>query len=116
MDGGAIASQLDGGVVAVFRREKLLFSARDDKGESPLGKGEQAWICAADIGVWIVRLDKRGGKLLTHPFGSRGGDVELDTQANDPVVAASPDGQTAYAAWEHGSGGQIRLARLRAER
>ncbi len=114
MDGGAIAALTDGAVLAVYRREKELYSSRGEKAESRLGKGEQAWVCGTEIGIWVVWLEKRGGKLLTHPFGGRE-DVELDSQANDPVVASSPDGMTAYAAWERSSGGLIRLARLRNE-
>jgi hypothetical protein len=110
MDGGALAVSADGKLSAVWRRERSVFSASDASSETLIGTGEQPWIAGGAL-AW---LEKRGSKLLVLLPGAQEPQT-LDSSANDPVLAARPDGKGAlYAAWETGEGDatQIRLERL----
>lgn len=110
MDGGALALAADGRMLTVWRRDTQVFSATDGSAETLIGAGEQPWIAGSTI-VW---LEKRGGKLFALAANSKVPEM-LAADANDPVIAASPDGKSVlYAAWETGSGdeSQIQLARL----
>jgi hypothetical protein len=110
MDGGALALSADAKLTAVWRRERSVFTATDASSEVLIGTGEQPWIAGSAL-VW---LEKRGGKLFVLLPGAKEPQT-LDSAANDPVLAAQPDGKGAlYAAWETGEGDatQIRLARL----
>jgi len=109
MDGGALVD-LGGKVTAVWRREKSIYLASDAASETLVGTGEQPWIAGGTV-VW---LEKRGGKLFTLAPGAKQQET-LAEFANEPVIAASPDGKSfLYAVWEMGEGDQsyVRLIRL----
>jgi hypothetical protein len=109
MDGGALAES-GGQVTAVWRRETSVYLSGGGTDERLVGSGQQPWIAGAAV-VW---LEKRGGRLLMLAPGAKD-PATLADSANDPVIAASPDGKgTLYAAWETGEGEetQIRLERL----
>ena len=109
MDGGALAD-LGGKLTGVWRREGSIYLAGDSALERRIGAGEQAWIAGGTI-VW---LEKRGARLFALLPGAKEPQT-LAESANDPVIAAPPDGKGAlYAAWETGEGDAtvIRLERL----
>jgi len=109
MDGGALAD-LDGKLMTVWRREKDVYLASDATSETLLGAGEQPWIAGGTV-VW---LEKRGGKIFSLAPGAKEPET-LGTFANEPMIAASPDGKSfVYAVWEMGEGEDthIQLVRL----
>jgi hypothetical protein len=110
MDGGALAPDAEGKLVSAWRRDTNVYLAKDGKDERLIGSGEQPWIAAGSV-VW---LEKRGAKLLWLAPGAKDPET-LAESANDPVIAAQPDGKgPLYAAWETGAGdaSEIKLARL----
>jgi hypothetical protein len=110
MDGGALAPNGEGRMLAVWRREGQVFTALDGASETSIGAGEQPWLAAGTV-VWI---EKRGGPLFALAPGAKEPQT-LAAAANDPVIACRPDGKgPLYVAWETGArdATEIRLARL----
>jgi hypothetical protein len=107
MDGGAIAANTAGELVAVWRRDRDICLVRTSLAiERRLGTGEQPWIAVDKSGIYAVWLEKLGGKLwLTGEADDR--PTKLADAANFPVVAASPTGQgPVVVAWEAEEQGQ----------
>jgi hypothetical protein len=101
MDGGAITSRL-GRTTAVWRRESRIYRTDLTGPEILLGDGEQPWIAASPTGPFVVWLRKRGGPLVLRAPGSDT-PIELDREANDPVIVSPSDGSgLVIAAWESG--------------
>jgi hypothetical protein len=109
MDGGAIAVGNDGEVSTIWRREKTVFLDGNSASENNLGGGEQPWIAATSDGPYTVWLKKRGEALLLRAPGNAS-PTELSPHANDPVIAAGPQGRgPVVAAWESRDGSKYTL-------
>ena len=109
MDGGALALDTEGKLVSAWRRETSVYLS-SGADERLVGNGEQPWTAAGAI-VW---LEKRNARLFALLPGAKDAETLADS-ANDPVIAAGPDGKgPLYVAWETGSAdsSEIRLARL----
>ncbi len=105
MDGGALAVDSKGQIQAIWRRENSIFLSDLDGGkEQEIGKGVQPWMS----GDWVVWLERRGGKLRAVKIGSEW-IIEMDAQADDPVVAVAITRPMAF--WA--SGGKVMGAELR---
>lgn len=101
MDGGGIAAGNNNLVYSVWRRENTVFLCKPGGvEEQPVGEGEQPGIACADLGPFVIWLQHRGGTaILRRPDVSK---VEqLTAHANDPVIAASSDGELIGVAWEN---------------
>lgn len=99
MDGGAIAVH-GGRVSTAWRRERNVIATFGDDGtEVQLGDGEQPWIASTAKGCVVAWIRGRSGELLVHREGDARPTV-LSSTANDPVVAAAPNGSNAVVAWE----------------
>jgi hypothetical protein len=115
MDGGAVTTRL-GRTTAVWRRESKIYRSDLAGPEVLLGEGEQPWIAASPTGPFVVWLRKRGGPLVLREPGSDA-PIELDREANDPVIVAPSDGSgLVIAAWESGEAShpKIVVARISA--
>jgi hypothetical protein len=112
MDGGALVSTL-GRTLSVWRRQDKIYRAEMTGDEVSLGDGEQPWIAMGPVGLCVVWLRKRGGPLLLWWKG-RDLPLEIDSAANDPVVA-SPESHSGpvIAAWESGAGDHTRIVAAR---
>ncbi|MFM7132479.1 MAG: exo-alpha-sialidase [bacterium] len=104
MDGGAIAVTDADHVESVWMRAGSVFTARPESSEKLLGRGVQAWNTPSAAGVYNIWLEKRPGRLMLLPPGSKKPETLAD-EANDPVIVAShgSDGFV-VAAWEAKSG------------
>jgi hypothetical protein len=92
MDGGDIAANSNGDLLAVWRHDRSIYSAGHGlKPEKFLGRGEQPSIVAASDGYFISWVDRRGGELLLLRPASLN-TVTIATKASDPVLAASVTG------------------------
>ncbi len=107
MDGGAVAVGPDGRVETVWMRSGAMFAAKPGEEERPLGRGVQGWTAFAADGPFSVWLEKRPGKLLAL-LGDSSSPLILAERANDPVVAAAPNGRgPVVATWEAKEDGGI---------
>jgi hypothetical protein len=110
MDGGYLAVTPQGDVFTAWRREGDVFLTTSHvANEQRLGAGQQPWIATDARGPFVVWLEERTGRVLLKKPGEANV-VELATKANDPVIAASPDGQgPVVAAWESRQGDQTTI-------
>lgn len=107
MDGGAVAAGPDGRVETVWMRAGAMFAAKPGEAERSLGRGVQGWAAFGADGPCSVWLEERPGKLLAlMPAASS--PLTLAERANDPVVAAAPNGRgPVVVAWEDKADGGI---------
>ncbi|QEG41305.1 sialidase family protein [Roseimaritima ulvae] len=93
MDGGDIATNSNGDLLTVWRRDRSLYSAGVGlKPEKFIGRGEQPSIVAGHEGYSISWVDRREGKLLLlRPASTT--PVTIAMKASDPVLAASVTGE-----------------------
>lgn len=116
MDGGAIAAGHNGQVETVWMRAGSMFAARPGEAERALGPGVQGWTAYGPGGAYSVWLEKRPGRLLARVPGEQGPHSLVD-QANDPVIAAAPDGRgPVVAVWEGNVAGREIVLRVLATR
>lgn len=106
MDGGAIAFDMAGTPVTVWRRADEVYFSEPGGEEVSIGKGANPWATRASVGPAIV-WQKNGGVALV---GLGQLDGMLTANGNDPVIASSADGAFILAAWNEGG---IRVRRLR---
>ena len=95
MDGGAIAVSPDGKTVDTFwRRAGEMYACAGAPGEPerPVGRGEQGWTAFGPGGPYRVWLARRPGALRVQTPGARD-PITLAHDADDPVVAAAPNGR-----------------------
>jgi hypothetical protein len=108
MDGGAIA--VGGGRLrSVWRRESSVFRTEIAGPERKLGDGEQPGIAFGREGEYVAWLERRGGPLvLLRPHEEK--PIQLDEQANDPVLASGVLHRApVVAAWESGTSDAPRI-------
>ena len=114
MDGGAIAPWPPT-MSAVWRREDKIYKALIPGQEVLVGTGEQPWMAVSNRRTFVVWLEKRGGRLCLRE--DMDPPIELDTEANDPVVASSADGAgPVVAAWESGDDARPKIVVARLEK
>ncbi len=94
MDGGSFAFNGAGEIEAVWRREGTIYRSKSTGAERMLAEGKQGWI-AGDYLTW-----NEGRRVLATTPSTRV--VELSPNGNDAVIATSPDGKLAVAAWTEG--------------
>lgn len=98
MDGGMVGALPGGRVASVWRREGTVYACAAGSPEVRLEDGQQPWLAVGADGPWYAWLSGgRPGAL--HLLAPRGRIVELARVANDPVLAASPNGKRVVAAW-----------------
>jgi hypothetical protein len=107
MDGGAVAIDRDGHVMSVWRREQEIIrtdALATSAAETKLGSGEQPWIAASASGFYCTWLTRRGADLwLLAPSSSAA--LKIASEATDPIIASSLDGQTPVViVWESTAG------------
>jgi hypothetical protein len=105
MDGGMICASKKGQLDSIWRRENKIFLCEFGKKESDQGAGEQPWIAATSQGLAATWVKKRGEALYLLKPGEHS-PIKLTDSALDPVIAASPDGNSYAVAWERTSGKQ----------
>ncbi len=98
MDGGAICAGPTGSVFTFWRRSRTMYSCIEGQPERALGDGVQGWLAAGNSDPYYVWLSRRPGPLMVMTPADRSPRVLTDN-ADDPVIAASPDGKTVIAAW-----------------
>lgn len=100
MDGGALAIDASGKLASIWRREQEIFVAEPGAQEHKVHGGEQPWIASGPKGFFSVWLEHRGGELwLLAPQAQAPQKIASD--ANDPMIACSPDGKgPVVAVWE----------------
>lgn len=108
MDGGGLAVSPDGKTVqTVWRRDNDVFICTPGQPERLIGRGQQGWAAQTKNGAAFTYLaGGRPGSLRVALPGAPE-PVTLAAKANDPVIAAAPDGGPLVAAWtqtEPGSG------------
>jgi hypothetical protein len=107
MDGGAVAAGPEGRVETVWMRAGAMFASTPGEAERSLGRGVQGWNAFGTEGPYSVWLEKRPGKLIALLPGEAA-PIALSESANDPVIAASPNGRgPVVAAWEDKADGGI---------
>ncbi|AMV38111.1 sialidase family protein [Planctomyces sp. SH-PL62] len=107
MDGGAVAAGPEGRVETVWMRAGAMFAARPGEAERSLGRGVQGWAAFGADGPYSVWLEERPGKLLALTPAADS-PLILAERANDPVVAAAPNGRgPVVVAWEDKADGGI---------
>lgn len=91
MDGGALAPS-NNEVMTFWQRGGVMFACKLGQAEQPIGNGVQGWATWGPLGFYFVWLRDRPGVLMAksplwpHP-------VRLAQKADDPAVAAAPNGQ-----------------------
>ena len=105
MDGGEVASGGSGNIMAVWRRDKEIFTCRPGQPETLIATGEQPTIAVSKKSVWIAWLSgRKGDLLLRHPgdtqnktMGSGADDPQLfsDQAGRIGIVWTAPDGPRA---------------------
>lgn len=105
MDGGYLAVSPKGDIFTAWRRDTEVFlTSANGSEEQRIGVGRQPWIAAVARGPHVVWLRDRNAQLMYLAPGAPK-PQELAAQANDPVIAAAPDGSgPAVAAWEERRG------------
>lgn len=98
MDGGAVCITSTGQVTTFWRRSRTLYACVEGEPEIPVGDGQQGWVAAGNAGPYYAWLSRRPGPLMVLTPGDTAPRILADN-ADDPVVAASPDGKTVFAAW-----------------
>jgi hypothetical protein len=98
MDGGAIAPGSESPAETVWMRAGEVYRAAGDR-EERLGPGVQPWAAAGGERMHVVWLARRPG-TMRHLGPGESTPRDLSAAANDPVVAAGPDGRLVVAAWE----------------
>jgi hypothetical protein len=100
MDGGSLAIDASGKVTSLWRREQELYASGSDPIEHKVNSGEQPWLASSDKGVYSTWLSRRGGDLwVLAPKSDTPAKIASD--ANDPMIACSPDGKgPVIAVWE----------------
>jgi hypothetical protein len=101
MDGGAVAVSKSGAVSTFWRRERQMYLCTPGKPEQRIGDGEQGWMALTASGPHVTWLERRNGALLASIPGQPG-PITLAGEADDPVVAASPTGDTVVIVWKAG--------------
>lgn len=94
MDGGMVAGT-GNNVRAVWRSENRIFESRPDGPALLLGQGRQPWIALSGSTPYRVWME---GRQIVAKIGDADKQV-LSANGTNPVVAASPDGKLAVAAW-----------------
>ncbi len=112
MDGGSIAVGPGGEVETVWMRDGRMFAAAPGETERLLGLGRQGWGAIGPKGLYAAWLVQRPGKLMVQRPGQKRG-TALAEAANDPVVAAGPNGQgPVVVVWEQTDPPAILASRL----
>ena len=94
MDGGMLAVDQAGDVQAVWRRENRLYLSGPSPEEHLLDKGSQPWITANSKGMALIY--QRGKEIVL----ASGWEPQVVTSnGSSPVVASTPKGTFAIAAW-----------------
>lgn len=98
MDGGALAIDASGKRYSAWRRQDRVYVQVDGQPEVEVGSGEQPWI-AAGKSVAVVWVERRNGRLLLRLLDRAGAllptNLQLADAADDPMIAAAPNGSMA---------------------
>jgi len=97
MDGGAVAVSPQGQPIGVWRRDKTIFSAYDNKAETLIGNGTQPYGACGPAGLGVAW--QQDGDIIWH-YGDKA-NVRLGS-GRYPVVAANPKANP-IVAWENGN-------------
>lgn len=109
MDGGGLATDRDGQVVTIWRRDKQIFRSTPGEPELSLGEGAQGWAATGPDGVYLVWTTGRTGRVLALTPGSDA-PIELADRGSHAVVAGVVNGKgPIIAAWEHAGDGPDRI-------
>ena len=110
MDGGMLTVDRSSQAWAAYRRKSQVFTW-DGRKEHLLGDGEQPTLACLESGTRVLWTAGRVGNLLLK--SGEKSPVVLDDSARDPVVAASPSGKFAVAAWEDVAKDAVQIRALR---